>query len=57
MDNIYYYGFLFLSFFAGVLLTSMYFIRKIGDWRIRWIEMEHDLAKLENREPRNIDSI
>lgn len=30
-------------------------LRAVARWRIRWIELEHDLARRENREPRNID--
>lgn len=26
-------------------------------WRIRWIELEHDSARKEGREPRKIDTI
>lgn len=55
LDNVWYYGFLFLSFLSGVILTTLYFFRKIEMWRIRWIEVEHDLAKAEHRSPRDID--
>ncbi len=38
-------------FCAGALWKDNEVIR----WRIRWIKMEHDLARLQGREPRNID--
>lgn len=31
-------------------------IQRITYWRIKWIEMEHILARLQNREPRDISS-
>lgn len=30
-------------------------MRKVTDWRIRWIELEHDSAKREGRKPRDIN--
>ncbi len=41
-----------IGFFGvGMLWKS----REVLRWRVRWIEMEHDLARLQGREPRTID--
>jgi hypothetical protein len=43
-----------IGFFAwGMLINNL----KIQVWRIRWIELEHDTARLLGREPRNIDEV
>jgi len=46
---------LILIGFAAVY--SLFWIRLINAWRIRWIYLEHQLAKLENRNPRNISDV
>ena len=40
---------------GGVCIGYEYGQREVLLWRIRWIEMEHDLARLENRMPKSID--
>jgi hypothetical protein len=29
-------------------------MRRVMFWRIKWIELEHDLARLQNRKPRDV---
>lgn len=43
--------------FAGASFMAAYLLPKVQKWRIRWIELEHDSARAEGREPRNIDSV
>ncbi len=38
-------------------LGGLWQLRKVRYWRIKWIEMEHDLARLQNREPRHISEV
>ena len=40
-------------FCLGYLLGN----RKVLYWRIKWIETEHDLARVQGRKPRNIADI
>ena len=40
-------------FCAGRLWES----RRLLFWRLQWIELEHRLATLEHREPRDIESV
>lgn len=42
---------------ASVLLTSIFWMRYVSIWRIRWIEMEHNLARATGRKPRKIKDI
>lgn len=44
-------------FIGGIGVGYLWGYRPILFWRIKWIEMEHDLAKLQKREPRNIEEI
>ncbi len=44
-----------LGFFSGGMLTALLLLGRVRVWRTRWIELEHDLARAEKREPRNID--
>jgi hypothetical protein len=30
-------------------------VRKVKFWRIEWIKLEHDLARAQKRDPRDID--
>lgn len=59
MSDIHLLGFVVLPavaigyFCAGVLWAS----RKTLFWRLQWIELEHKLARLEGRKPRNIEEI
>lgn len=57
LDNILYIGFIFVSFLSGILMTSLFFVNKIFNWRIKCVGLEYDLARLENRTPRDIDDI
>ncbi len=42
---------------AGYFCAGVAFMqRKVLYWRIKWIEMEHTLARLEGREPRDINT-
>lgn len=38
---------------AGIALQQP----RVLHWRIEWIKLEHDLARLQGREPRNIDAL
>ena len=38
-----------------VVLTSAFWIYHIEKWRIRWILLEHETARIIGREPRDID--
>ena len=49
--------FIVLTFISGCCLGAMFCLRKVGFWRIKWIEMEHDLARLQGRKPRNISEV
>lgn len=40
-------------FCAGTALQ----LRRVLYWRIKWIEMEHDLARQLGREPRDISAV
>lgn len=42
---------------VAFLLTALYLADQLLKWRIRWIELEHDLARAESRKPRNINEI
>lgn len=54
-----------LYYLAALLLASVGFFclgvalqqRRVLYWRVKWIEMEHDLARLQGREPRDIKSV
>ena len=32
-------------------------LRQTHYWRVRWIEKEHDLARLQHREPQDIETV
>jgi hypothetical protein len=38
-------------------LGGLWFSRKVLFWRIKWIELEHDLARAQGREPRDISEV
>lgn len=38
-------------------LGGLWQARKVEEWRIRWIKMEHELARLQNRKPRDISEV
>lgn len=46
-----------LPFIAGFLLSALFFAGERSKWCIRSIRLEHDLARAEGREPRNINSL
>ena len=43
--------------FGFFCLGGLWQARKVLAWRIRWIKVEHDLARLENRKPRDISEV
>ena len=46
-----------LGFLSGGLITAMFLLSAVRTWRIRCVELEHDLARAEGREPRDIDTL
>jgi len=47
-----------LGFVAiGAITTAIYYEDRLNIWRIRWIELEHESAAKEGREPRNINTV
>lgn len=38
---------------AGLYVCFLIMLRRALYWKREWIELEHDLARLEGREPRN----
>jgi len=44
-----------LSAVGGFCIGYLSQNRRVLKWRIRWIRHEHDLARLQDRRPRNID--
>ncbi len=56
-NDLLYTWFLLLTYISGGLMASLYWVKKIVIWRIRWIELEHDLARVTGREPRDIESL
>jgi hypothetical protein len=49
-------------FFIGTLIGGfcvgyMWAYRETAFWRVQWIKREHDLARLENRKPINIEKV
>jgi hypothetical protein len=46
-----------MVFIGGVSVGYLWEYRESAFWRIQWIKMEHDLARLENREPREISEV
>ena len=43
-----------IAFFClGYLFGS----KHVKEWRCRWIELEHDFAKAQNRKPRDISTV
>lgn len=46
-----------LSFISGCMIAALMLLNRVAVWRLRWIELEHDLARETGRAPRNIDSI
>ncbi len=38
-------------------LGGLWLSRKVAFWRIKWIELEHDFARLQGRKPRNISEV
>lgn len=48
--------FLVIGFVSGGLIASLFWETRDSIWRIRWIEMEHDLARAVGREPRDINT-
>ena len=45
------------TFIGGFGVGCLWVCRETGFWRVKWIEMEHDLARLQKREPKNIEEI
>jgi hypothetical protein len=45
------------GFVTGLLLPIVVLWNRILVWQLRWIKMEHNLAKAENRQPRDIDAV
>ena len=48
---------LFLIAVGFFCLGGLCFSRGVQTWRIKWIELEHDLARAEGRKPRNISEV
>jgi len=46
-----------LMFLVGLTIGYSWGRRKVLQWRIRWIELEHDSARSEGREPRKITDV
>lgn len=46
-----------LVMFGVATLTSLFWKKLVDVWRIRWIYIEHELAKCQNREPRKIEDV
>ena len=42
---------------GGFAVGCLWAYRETAFWRIKWIKSEHKLARLENREPRDIKEI
>ena len=38
-------------------LGALFMSRRVLFWRIKWIELEHDLARAQGRAPRKIDAM
>jgi hypothetical protein len=43
-----------IGFFS---LGYLWGIRRVSFWRLKWVEMEHDLARLQQRYPRHIELV
>jgi len=54
MTELIIYAMASVGFFCAGLLLGLSGIKK---WRIRWIELEYDSARIEGRPPRNIDDV
>ncbi len=46
-----------LAFLSGFFVSALLMLNKIVYWRIKCIELEHDLARIECRIPRSIDTL
>lgn len=57
MNDLLYSILLIICFIGGGALASLFWLYRVEVWRIRWIEMEHDLARALKREPRDIESL
>ena len=55
MNDLIMSGGLILSCFGCLAVGYLWGCKKADYWRIQWIKMEHKLARLENREPRQIN--
>ena len=44
----------FVSFISGIAIAGVYYERKILEWRLRWIDVEHDHANALGVKPRII---
>ena len=44
-----------LAFVGGICLGALWKSPEGLKWRLRWIAHEHDLARLEKRQPRKIE--
>lgn len=44
-----------LGCIGSAAVASLFWQNKILLWRIRWIKLEHDSARKEGREPRDIE--
>jgi len=45
-----------LAFVGGIALGVIYTRQQVHEWRIRWINLEHETARELDREPRKIDA-
>lgn len=55
MNDLEFCVFLIIGCIGSIAATSLFWQNKILLWRIRWIELEHDSAHKEGREPRDIE--
>ena len=42
---------------GGFCLGAMLQLKKVLFWRIEWIKLEHELARTQGREPRDINEV
>jgi len=45
-----------MTFVGGICLGILYTNHRVSEWRIRWINLEHETARDLDREPRKIDA-
>lgn len=45
------------SIIGGYCIGRLWGLKEVLEWRLRWIELEHESARKEEREPRNIDEL